>query len=148
MWFIVSKAEQTSFEGGIGASDRRSNFVVPKPCKIKPWSCNITCKNCARRTTCNGRIVKCRNDHSSKEIHIWKEHRSSTIKKPRSRRSYNKKAQKCFTCEKNTWITQPKTRKKKIGARRSYINRARMTSHVERTLRSCIIESRKMKIEE
>jgi hypothetical protein len=44
---------------------------------------------------------------------MWKEHKSSTIKK--------------------------------LGARRSYISKAWKISHTKKTLRSCTIESRKMK---
>jgi hypothetical protein len=39
----------------------------------------MTYKNYARRTTCNGCIMKCRDDHSSQELGTQKEHMSSKI---------------------------------------------------------------------
>jgi hypothetical protein len=51
-----------------------------------------------------------------------------------------------FACRKNTSCTIGK-RKRKLRARRSYINRAQRTLHVEIIIRNCIIESRKMKLE-
>jgi hypothetical protein len=39
----------------------------------------MTCKNCARRTTCNGCITKCKDDHNSQELGTQKEHMNSKI---------------------------------------------------------------------
>jgi hypothetical protein len=77
---------------------------------------------------------------------MQKRHNSSTIKKPKAKRSHNNKAHRSFACKKNTRVAQPKTRKRKLRARKSYINRAHETLHVEKTSRSCTIESRKMKL--
>jgi len=41
-----------------------------------------------------------------------------------------------------------KNQKKELGARKSYINRTWKTLHAERIMKSCTIESRKMKLEE
>jgi len=74
---------------------------------------------------------------------------NSIIEKPRIRRNYNNKVQRNFACKKNIGVTQPKTKKKrKLGARNSYINKARNTSHVKKTIRNYIIKSRKMKTKE
>lgn len=77
MWCIISKANQTSFEGSTEVSNKRLDFVVSKPYIIKPEIYNTTCKNYVRITTCNGHIIKCKNDHSSEEqrrattIELW-----------------------------------------------------------------------------
>lgn len=105
VWCIVSKTNQTSFGGGIGALDRRSNFVVSKPCKIKPWICNTTCKNCARITTYNDHIVKCKENHSLEELCMWKECRSSIIEKLGTRKSYKNRAWRSFRYGKNIGTT-------------------------------------------
>jgi len=73
---------------------------------------------------------------------------NSIIEKPRARRNYNNKVQRNFTCKKNIGIIEPKTKKIKLGVRNNYINKARKTSHVKKTIRNYIIKSRKMKTKE
>jgi len=41
-----------------------------------------------------------------------------------------------------------KNQKKELGARKSYIDRTWKTLHTKRIMKKCIIESRKMKLEE
>lgn len=104
VWCILSKPNQTSSRGGIKALDKRSNFPMSKPCIIKPWICNITCKNGARITTCNERIVKCKENHTSEELCMWKEHKNSIIEKLGAKRSYNNRIRRSFGCGKNTRV--------------------------------------------
>jgi hypothetical protein len=92
---IISKANQTSFEWGTRASNKRLDFVVSKPYMIKTLIYNTTCKNYARITTCSRHIIKCKNDHSSEKqrrattIELW---RASHVE--RTQEFHNRKQKK------------------------------------------------------
>ncbi len=115
---LFQKQAKHLLEEALEFQTKRFNFAMSKLYKIKPWIYKITCKNCARRTTCNGCIMKCRDNHNSQKLGTQKEHMSSKIENKKNEIQKQRGA---------TW-----TKIEKL--------------HMWKEHRSCIIKNKKMKV--